>query len=553
MPTITPPSAPLPTPSTAVAPPVVFVQTPPAALARLAIGQLLEATVTTQISKDVFQVNTPLGRIDIQAPLALPKGGVLVLQLQSHTPSVLFQINSLDGGPLPHSLKTAPTAALASGLAAHGATKTSAATQTATQPKLAPGNILQATILRPLSQALSQPLSQPGPSNPTAPGLAANKGLSLPQSGAAPGLSKISPSSPSLASSTSRAGDGTTNPLVSKTASPAISKTTAYLPPGSQLSVKITAVQLPNLSATSITTATPASPGASPALIAGTTLNGAVTGSTPSGQPIVQTSAGVFALNTQTVVPRGSVVTLDVINAPSPPLVKPGALPALHDSLFTLRRWPALEQVIEVMHEANPSSAQQLVNSIIPRPDVGLTSGLIFFLAALRGGDLRSLLGEDPMRLIERSRPNLAGRIKEDFASLVRIADDPGSGDWRVALIPINTGAQIEQIRMLMRHGDGEDEESDSVSDTRFVLDVQLTTLGRLQLDGLVRNKGKSLDLIIRTDKPLSDTMHNDIRTIFTEAAELSGLKGGVNFQAAPAGFIDIPDPSSEHALGLVV
>jgi hypothetical protein len=51
----------------------------------------------------------------------------------------------------------------------------------------------------------------------------------------------------------------------------------------------------------------------------------------------------------------------------------------------------------------------------------------------------------------------------------------------------------------------------------------------------------------------LANTIQNDIRTIFLEAADLTGLKGGVNFQSAPADFVDIPDPSNDLNVGLMV
>lgn len=556
MTTITPPTAPLVTPATPSAAPVVVVQSPPPALTRLAIGHVLEATVTTQTAKDVFQVQTPLGLISLKTAFILPKGGALILQLQSQSPNVQFQINSLNGSPPQQALRSGAAATLASGITARGAVKETGHSQSAPFAKLSPGNVLQASVLRPRSQPASQAATPPAGA-PLA-GLSAAKGAAVAQMGAAPDSTKVSPvAKPGLATPAQpaglRAGDATRNANAPKIASGIAAKASGFLPPGSQLSVRITGVQLPNLGATGITQATPAGASASPVLSAGTSLSGTVTGSTPSGHPIIQTSAGVIALETQTVVPRGSVVTLDVVTAPTAALAKQGTQMPLHQSLFTARTWPALEQVVEVLHEANPALARQVVNSIIPRPNAGLTAGLIFFLSALRAGDLRSLLGEDPMRLIERSRPALAGRLTEDFTTLVRIADEPGSGDWRVALIPINTGSQIEQIRLLLRQGDSEEEDDSGVSDSRFVLDVELSTLGRLQLDGLVRNHGKSLDLIIRSEAPLSETMHNDIRTIFVDAADLTGLTGGVSFQSAPANFIDIPDPSSDHDLGLVV
>ncbi|NQU59231.1 MAG: hypothetical protein HQ513_18525 [Rhodospirillales bacterium] len=556
MTTITPPSAPQLPPTTPSVAPVVVVQSPPPALARLAIGHLLEATVTTQTAKDVFQVQTPQGQLSLQTALTLPKGSTLVLQLQAQSPFVQFQINSLNGGPPPPVLKSGNAATLASGIAARAAVKGSGHAQAATFAKLTPGSILQATVLRPISQPPSQPTGGASPApgaaqsaNAAAAGLTANKGAVIGKSDAIQGLTKPS-TTPGLTKPISHApGDA----AVPKTTLGIAPKGTGFLPPGSQLSVRITGVQLPNPGVTSAPPLASGGLGSGQPPSAGMSLSGSVTGSTPAGHTIVQTRVGLFALETQTVVPRGSVITLDVVNVPNTPLLKAGALPTLHESLFTSRKWPALEQVIQVLHEANPATAQQLINSIIPRPDAGLTSGLIFFLAALRGGDLRSWIGDDAMRLIERSRPNLAGRVSENFTALARMADEPSSGDWRVALIPINTGAQIEQIRMLMRQHGGDEEDESETSDNRFIIDVELTTFGRLQLDGLVRNNGKSLDLIIRSEAPLSETMHNDIRSIFLEAAELTGLKGGVNFQAAPALFIDIVDPSSDHALGLVV
>jgi hypothetical protein len=561
MTTVTPPTAPQPPPSTASVAPVVVVQSPPAALARLAIGQLLEATVTTQTGKDTFQVQTPVGQLSVQSALALPKGSALVLQLQSQSPFFQFQVNSLNGNPPPHSLKKANAAPFATGTAQQATGTTTNQGQSTAVPKLVPGSVLQATVMRPLSQTISAPTNATAPLTGPVTAAATNavKGAVPGQAGTAQGLSKQATLPATAAGKPAAQAPSATHnnpaavPSGAKILSGASSKTPAYLPPGTQLSVKIINVQIPNPAAASTTPAAPAGPGASPTLNAGTSLSGSVTGSTPSGHPIVQTRAGVFALTTQTVVPRGSVVTVEVVNAPSPPMAKPGAAPVLHESLFTSRKWPALENVVQVLHEANPATAQQLVNTILPRPGAGLTSGLIFFLTALRGGDLLSLIGEAPMRLIERSRPILAGRMTEDFTTLARIADEPGPGDWRVALIPINTGAEIEQIRLLMRQHGGEEGEDAGPADGRFVVDVELSSMGRLQLDGLVRNNGKSLDLIIRSEAPLSETIHNDIRTIFLDAADMTGLKGGVNFQSAPAHFIDIADPLGDHALGLVV
>ena len=507
-----------------------------------------------------------MGQLSLQSSVALPKGGALVLQLLSHSPSVQFQISSLNGAAPPLSMKTGkltPGAAQTQNLAATGVSSSSkmATGASASAPKLTPGNVLQATLMRPLSQPSSgRALQTPGSltSPATAPaavakGAPVNTG-GLPPASATKGPTPTLPGTgnPALQAAAKTPGN-IINPNIAKATPGGVSQTSGYLPTGSQLSVKITGVQLPNPIATS-STPSQGTTGSGTGLAAGTPLSGTVTGSTPSGHPIVQTRVGVFSLTTQTVVPRGSEVTLEVVTAPTAPTVKPGTIPSLHQSMFASRKWPALEEVFQVLQEANPATAQQIMNSVVPRPNTALTAGILFFMTALRVGDFRTLIGDDVMKLLEKTRPNLMGKVSDDFSSLARMADEPVSSDWRVALIPINTGAEIDQIRMLLRqHANDEEDEESGKSDTRFVIDVELSKFGRVQLDGLVRNKGKSLDLIVRSESPFASNMQNDIRTIFEDATSLTGLKGSVSFQAAPPDFIDIADPTGDHDLGLVV
>ncbi|MCH8835756.1 MAG: hypothetical protein IH925_07395 [Proteobacteria bacterium] len=86
------------------------------------------------------------------------------------------------------------------------------------------------------------------------------------------------------------------------------------------------------------------------------------------------------------------------------------------------------------------------------------------------------------------------------------------------------------------------------------MIDVELERFGHLQLDGLVRARNKRLDLIVRTASPLPRQMHDDIRRIFRDATELTGIKGVVAFQAAPPGFVEVLRQGAiEDHVGLVV
>jgi hypothetical protein len=65
---------------------------------------------------------------------------------------------------------------------------------------------------------------------------------------------------------------------------------------------------------------------------------------------------------------------------------------------------------------------------------------------------------------------------------------------------------------------------------TRLLIDVELTRLGRLQLDGLVQRR--RFDLIVRARQALAPEMRRDIAAIFHEAREAAGLAGDIAFLA---------------------
>jgi hypothetical protein len=122
-----------------------------------------------------------------------------------------------------------------------------------------------------------------------------------------------------------------------------------------------------------------------------------------------------------------------------------------------------------------------------------------------------------------------------------RLAEEPVSGDWRALLVPFHAGTQIDLVRLFVKQGkQGRGDDDDGAGGTRFVLDVKLSLLGRMQFDGLLKDNQKRFELIIRSENPLPGTMRDDIRAIFRDAAETTGTKGGIAFEAAPPGFVEI-------------
>jgi hypothetical protein len=191
---------------------------------------------------------------------------------------------------------------------------------------------------------------------------------------------------------------------------------------------------------------------------------------------------------------------------------------------------------------------------MVPRPGPKLTSGLLFFLAAL-GGDVGRWLGNQAMQALKSAgRETLRTRLGQDFGQLSRLSESPG-GDWRLFFIPLLDGDQVQQLRLFLRHGQqgpgGSGGEEDD-EPTRFVVELELSHLGDLQLDGLVRDK--RFDLILRTRAPLPDFMRRDIAQIFQDANGASGYAGNIGFQSSTAWrFMPIETPADVASPSVVV
>jgi len=556
---VVPPSPPTQPPAPPAPQPAVVVPDPPVPLTRLSPGAPLDGIVLARDATGQVRVQTSLGTLAVQTNVPLPRDAAVVLVVQSLAPQVQLQIVSIDGRPLAAALRLpvpgapAPSAALlaAAGAPASAGTGAAAAKGTAgTAPApLAAGGTDTATLLRPAQGPPAGTAARAAPGGPGATFFAAARtGFPAP---AGPPAATGRASAPGAALFPAAAGSLAARPGVQGVPGSAPAAARGALVAGTRMNVRILAVRPAAQAASAAAFRAPAA-----GLALGQTLTGTVAGMTASNQPMVRTPAGVLAFATRTLLPQGGTVTFQVTEEPVPPPAPETApVRGAREGWVFSRGWPTLDAALAALTDANAVLAQYLVNAIIPRPDAHLGANILFFLAALRGGDIRGWLGNGPGRLLQRVRPDVMARLKDEFGRLARLAEDPGPGDWRIALIPIHDGARIERIRLfLRRHGEDEEEGAGDRRGTRFVIDVELERFGRLQLDGLVRARNKRLDLIVRTASPLPPRMHDDIRRIFRDATELAGIKGAVAFQAAPPGFVEVlRQGAAEDRVGLVV
>ncbi|MBL6934208.1 MAG: hypothetical protein ISR48_02240 [Alphaproteobacteria bacterium] len=293
---------------------------------------------------------------------------------------------------------------------------------------------------------------------------------------------------------------------------------------------------------------------------AGTPLvAGTVTGTNNAGQPYIQTPLGLLLLAEKAPLPRNSLVALEILGTGARPAAAGASTGALlHSPLFSgLRDWPALREAMAALAQIDAAAGQQFINTVLPRPGMEFTTSMLFLLAALRGGELQKWMGLVTINTLEGAgRRDLLNRLGEDFAQLSKLAGEPGSSEWRSYMIPVFDGKLLNMVRLFTKkHRKQDEEEEDQESYTRFLLDIELSKLGQLQFDGLV--KPQVFELIIRSHQALPHAMHGDINTIFTNSLEITGYTGLVNFQVT-RDFVSIPVDetsvtSAESTLGVTV
>ncbi|TNE31690.1 MAG: hypothetical protein EP349_03510 [Alphaproteobacteria bacterium] len=233
-------------------------------------------------------------------------------------------------------------------------------------------------------------------------------------------------------------------------------------------------------------------------------------------------------------------------------------LPPLVPLLST--SWPALEEALRVSDAIAPDAAAALRGTIpAPTSPARLVPTVLFFLAALRMGNLEGWLGERNMDTLKQSgRRDVISRLTSDFRGIARQAQEVLSGDWRGISLPLLNRDDIDMIQFFTRQQHVEDEENNQEENnnggndgktTRFLLNLRLSRLGDVQIDGFLRHQ-QTLDVFLRTRTPLPADTRQDILRAFHDGLEQAGLSGGqMAFQTGEAHWMHVPAASGQSPL----
>lgn len=270
------------------------------------------------------------------------------------------------------------------------------------------------------------------------------------------------------------------------------------------------------------------------ALPIGTLLSGVVVNRDGTGHLLLRTAGGMALVATSMKLARGTVVNLRLRGG-----VRGGAAP--HLTIESVAANSALSGSPQaairggLAAELNEVLALLAKGGAIPQglavPGDKLASALLFFLAAVQRGDFIGWFGAAAARTLEaQGRSDLVARLAENFGHQARLAEEPASSEWQALFIPLQDGDKVRQLRFFFRRsqdsdGDGDREES------RFIVEIESSRLGGLQLDGLIGSE--RFDLVLRSHKPLPDVARRDISEIFRDGLAITGQAGKIDFLTA--------------------
>lgn len=235
-------------------------------------------------------------------------------------------------------------------------------------------------------------------------------------------------------------------------------------------------------------------------------------------RPVLRLAGATLRLPPTVAVPAGSQVVVELI-ASAPP---PGT--ARHPDQDRLM---AELQTVLAPHLVDPAIAARVAERV-PSPGRRLAAAALLFLAAARQGDLAGWLhaaapsradtDAEPLKRLAAGWQGFLGGYGDETAA---------SEAWHPWMLPFHDGIGLRPLTFQLRRRASKPDGGST--EIRFLLDLDLSALGALQLDGLIH--ARRFDLVLRGAGRLDVAMRRELSLLFLESLGAVGYVGAINFQ----------------------
>ena len=266
----------------------------------------------------------------------------------------------------------------------------------------------------------------------------------------------------------------------------------------------------------------------------------------PGQRATVATPVGVLSLPPVAALKPNVEVKFEVISAPVLPAQEDGEAVAQNADPIKI-----LNDGMATLLASNENQALQQILSSVPQLDGRLAASLSLMVKAMdRQANKVDADGDETddreLSVGEGTAKDAAGRMSSALKQMTgEVTQHAGQdGTWLGFKVPLDTGGLIAPVQFFIRQHaaddgrvqlDGDDKGSGGLAknrEQRFLVELMLSRLGPMQMDGLVQRTDKRFDLIVRTDQPLPNQMRSDITDLFITTTEAAGSRGTVTFQS---------------------
>lgn len=245
---------------------------------------------------------------------------------------------------------------------------------------------------------------------------------------------------------------------------------------------------------------------------------------------LIATKIGVLAIEDPVRLPPLTPVKIQVVSVLPP---ETEVLSSRKDFPEFKTTWTILQNALETLKQSDPN-AFEAVKNILPQVGNKLPALMLSFMnAAVQGATFSSFIGEANVSAL-RSTPQgerLLKRLEKEFSSSPKKATD-GQNSWKGWDIPFLTGSVVEPVSLYLQRPSDSDLSKKTAQNNqhgiRFVLDLNLTKLGKLQMEGLARRTERRFDLIVRHQNDLPSFFDDDIQRIFIQTLSALNYTGTV-------------------------
>lgn len=260
-----------------------------------------------------------------------------------------------------------------------------------------------------------------------------------------------------------------------------------------------------------------------------------------------QLSGQFFLPANTTGLNAGSQILLDIMNVQTAPnsvapatAQKFSGLQGLQQLMSQLDFFNA--DILDMLETIQTEAETSIVNNPALRfmaqaaTPSRLTSTILFFMAALKGGDIKQWLGHQNINTINaKQKTELLAKLERSFTTLSRSFAEPTpvqGGEWRSFQMPMLFGLDLSRLQFHIRdydHDNNTPSEDQERPLKRFIIDFTMSKMGDMQIDSLLMNQ--RLETILRSDQEFSQTMRQNLRQKYTDIMSNIGYQGHLDFQ----------------------